>query len=141
RSLALDPMNRPDAYRLLASVYLAQGRPEEAERIYRRVDEQFSDKGLAQGSLYMLLWPQVSSLLVEAAEYYRTKGDQTEAERLLASVVAEDSAAVTAALRLAELYVARGRPAAARAVLEVVARHRPADTRIRQALDALGRAP
>ncbi|MDR7551183.1 MAG: O-antigen ligase family protein [Armatimonadota bacterium] len=141
RSLALDPMNRPDAYRLLASVYLAQGRSEEAERIYRRAGEQFSGKGLSRGSLYMLLWPQVASLLVEAAEHYRTKGDRAEAERLLAAVVAEDPAAVTAALRLAELYVARGRPAAARAVLEGVARHRPVDARIRQALDALGRAP
>ncbi|MDR7472090.1 MAG: O-antigen ligase family protein [Armatimonadota bacterium] len=118
RSLALDPMNRPDAYRLLASVYLAQGRPEEAERTYRRAGEQYLGKGLSQGVLYMLLWPQAASLLQEWARWEARQGNGQAAETILLRLLQEDPAWAPAYLQLSQLYRRMGRREEAARVAE-----------------------
>ncbi|MDQ7842948.1 MAG: O-antigen ligase family protein [Armatimonadota bacterium] len=117
RSLSLDPANRPDAYRLLASVYLAQGRSDEAGKVYRQAGEQYLGKGLSQGVLYMLLWPQAASLLQEWAVWEERQGEREVAETVLLRLLQEDPARLPAYLQLSTLYRRMGRRGAAERVV------------------------
>src|SRR2546422_2635529 len=103
-ALRLDPWNRPEAYRMLATIYLRQGRSAEAERLYRQVVPQYLGKGLGQATvLYLFLWPQVTGLVLDAVDLVARRGDVAEPMLWLREVLAEDPGAGAVAQRLSEL--------------------------------------
>src|SRR2546422_552952 len=58
QALRLDPWNRPEAYRMLAAIYLRQGRSADAEHLYRQVGPPYLGKGIGQASgLSSFFWP------------------------------------------------------------------------------------
>lgn len=138
RALALDPFNRPGAYRDLARLYIRQGRRTEAAAVYRDAVRRYLGRGVGRGSLlHLFLWPEIGAVVLEAAEFMVEEGRAAEAEQALRAVLEEDPAAGWAALRLAQLYGASGRTGEARRVLEEAARRLPDDDRIRRALSDL----
>ncbi len=104
QALRLDPWNRPEAYRMLARIYLRQGRSEDAERLYRQVVPRYLGKGLGSATvIYLFLWPEVTGLVLDAADLAARRGDMAQAVLWLRAVLAEDPGAVAVALRLSEL--------------------------------------
>jgi O-antigen ligase/tetratricopeptide (TPR) repeat protein len=140
RAITLDPLNRPEAYGILAKVYLQQGRRDDAAYVYRQAISLYMGKGLGQGSMiYLLLWPQVTQLVLDASAAAATQGDLPQAAQVLAQLLAEDPGAPAVALRLSEIYVQMGQLRAARTVLEGAAAREPENEQIRAALQALSR--
>jgi len=104
QALRLDPWNRPEAYRMLAAIYLRQGRSADAEHLYRQVVPQYLGKGLGQATvLYAFLWPEVTRLILDAADLMVRRGDVAEPMMWLREVLAEDPGARAVAQRLSEL--------------------------------------
>jgi len=138
RALRLDPWNRPDTYRMLARVYLRQGRGEDAEGLYQQVVPQYLGKGLGRPTvLYSFLWPEITGLVLDAADLAIHRKQTIEAVMWMQAVLAEDPGATAVALRLSGLYVEMGRLADARAILESTAAWVPDDPDIVKALRAL----
>src|SRR3989449_978614 len=103
-ALRLDPWNRPEAYRMLARMYLQQGRTEDAERLYRQVVPQYLGKGLGRPTLlYLFLWPEVTGLVLDAADLLARRHEQALAVSWLQAALAEDPGATAVARRLHEL--------------------------------------
>ncbi len=138
QSLRLDPLNRPEAYRTLAVLYLRQGRPDDARSVYEDAMKRYRDRGLGWGSvLYARLWPEVTSVFMDAAEFSLRRGDLPQAVKILRELLVEDPASVPAAIRLAAVYVQVGQPDEARKVLEATAAHAPDSADLRAALQKL----
>lgn len=138
RALSLDPSNRPEAYRALAGIYVRQARIEDAVRLYGRAVPLYLGKGLGRPSvIYMLLWPEVTALVLDAADMVVRHGDTPQAMSWLRDFLGEDPGSVSVALRLAGLYMKLGDPKAARAVLEDVAARVPDHPELKSALEAL----
>ena len=103
-ALRLDPWNRPEAYRMLAGMYLRQGRGEDAERLYRQVVPQYLGKGLGRPTLlYLFLWPEVTGLVLDAADLVARRHETALAVSWLQAVLAEDPGATAVTRRLHEL--------------------------------------
>lgn len=138
RALELDRFNRPEIYRALAGLYRRQGRFDEAEQMYRTTMDLYVGRNLPQGtSLYLLLWPEVVTLFQDAANLAMIRGQVAPAARILEQLLAEDPAAVGAALQLSDLYIKLDRHADARALLEATARRVPDHPDLVKALNAL----
>lgn len=119
QALTLDPWNRPEAYRLLARLYLRQGRMADADDVYRRAIARYVGGRLGGDSvIYALFWPEVVGLFLDAADVWARRGNTPQAVEVLEALLAEDPRTVPAVLRLSTLYVALGRDADARAVLQ-----------------------
>jgi O-antigen ligase/Tfp pilus assembly protein PilF len=138
RSLELDRFNRPEAYRVLACLYRGQGQSDKAWEAYRQAMDLYTSRSLGQGSpLYLLLWPEVTVLFHDAAEWAVAQGDLDQAAQILERVLAEDPAAVGTVLRLSDLYVKMHRPDDARALLDATVRRVPNNPDLMKALNAL----
>lgn len=138
QALLLDPWNRPEAYRMLARVYLVQGRREDAQRLYLEVVPRYLGRGLGRPTLlYAFLWPEVTNLVLDAADLLVRDGDLAHPVMWLRAVHEEDSGAVPVALRLSGLYLEMRRVTDAREVLETTAGRVPNDPDIVKALRAL----
>ncbi len=138
QALRLDPYNRPEAYRVLAMLFLREARPEDASRVYTDAMARYRGRNLGQGSLlYLRLWPEVVSLFVDAADFSVRRGNIPQAVEILRELLAEDPTSVPAAIRLAGLYVQSGRSAEARRVLEATAARVPDNADLRAALEKL----
>ncbi len=138
QALRLDPLNRPAAYRTLAALYFRQGRPDDARRVYDDAMERYRGRGLGRGSiLYAQLWPEVTSVFMDAAESSVNQGDFPQAVKILRELLLEDPASVPAAVRLAALYVQVGRSGDAREVLEATAARVSDNGELRAALQKL----
>src|SRR2546425_3854463 len=138
QALRLDPWNRPEAYRMLARIYLRQGRSGDAEHLYQQVVPQYLGKGLGRPTvLYSFLWPEITNLVLDAADLAIQRKQTIEAVMWMQAVLAEDPGATAVALRLSGLYLEMGRLADARAILESTAARVPDDPDIVKALRAL----
>jgi O-antigen ligase len=138
QALILDPLNRPEAYRMLARIYIRQGRSGDAVRLYQQVVPRYLGKGLGGPTvIYAFLWPEVTGLVLDAADFAAPGGDLAQAVLWLRDVLDEDSGAVAVALRLSKLYLGMRRVTDARAVLETTAARVPNDPDILKALRAL----
>jgi len=138
QALRLDPWNRPEAYRTLAKIYLQQGRVADAERLYQQVVPQYLGKGLGRPTvLYAFLWPEITNLVLDAADLAIHRTQRIDAVMWMQAVLAEDPGATAIALRLSGLYLEMGRLADARAILESTAARVPDDPDIVKALRAL----
>lgn len=109
QALALDPVNRPEAYRFLAQLHRHAGEQDQAERLYREAVTLYRGRELAQGMLHILLWPEVAGLYLDWADFLASEQRLGEATEVLRSVLVEDPAWVPAYLGIAELYVRQGR--------------------------------
>src|SRR5438876_1017394 len=128
QALRLDPWNRPEAYRTLAKIYLQQGRVADAERLYQQVVPQYLGKGLGRPTvLYAFLWPEITNLVLDAADLAIHRTQRIDAVMWMQAVLAEDPGATAIALRLSGLYLEMGRLADARAILESTAARVPDD--------------
>jgi len=137
-ALELDRYNDPAVYRLLAQLYLRQGRVEEAASVYQTTEALYLHHDLGRGSvIYQPLWQKVVDLVMERAELFVRRGARAEATRILGELLAEDPGAVRAAVRLAALYQEIGRLDEARAVLKAADAHAPDSAEIQAALKAL----
>jgi O-antigen ligase len=104
QALRLDPWNRPEAYRMLARIYVRQGRRGDAEQLYRQVVPRYLGKGLGRPTvLYAFLWPEVTGLVLDATDLAVRGGDIAAPIVWLRDVLAEDPGAAAVALRLSEL--------------------------------------
>jgi predicted Zn-dependent protease len=138
RALALDSLNRPEAYRLLAGLYLQQDRAVEAAQVYREALGLYLGRGFGQGSpLYSLLWPEVVAVATDAADLHVRRGDLVQAAWVLQLLLADNPGTVPAAIRLGRVYLTMGRKDEARAVLLAAAGHVPNSQELQQALEAL----
>jgi len=138
QALRLDPRNRPETYRVLAQFYIRVGRFADARRIYGKAIARYRGYSLGRGSLlYASLWPQVTNLFLEAADFSVRRGNVLQAVETLRELLDEDPASVAAAVRLAALYVQLGRSSDARRVLEATAAHVPDNEEIRATLRGL----
>ncbi len=138
QALRLDPYNRPEAYRVLALLFLREARPEDASQVYIDAIARYRGRNLGRGSLlYLRLWPEVTSLYIDAADFFVRRGTIPQAVEILRELLGEDPASVPAAIRLAALYVQVGRPDEARKVLEATAEHVPDSADLRAALQKL----
>ncbi len=117
RAIALDPLNRPEAYRLLGRLYLERGEPDRAERIYREAAARYRGRGLASGMAYFLLWPEVAGLRTDWAALLMSQGRGSDAVPVLWELVQEDPHWTPAYLLLARAYLQMGRPGDADRVL------------------------
>jgi tetratricopeptide (TPR) repeat protein len=117
-ALAKDPLNRPEAYRLLARLYLEQGRVEEAGVLLERAVAHYRGRQLAGGMAYVLLWPEVAALYQDWAAYLRGHGRPEAAEMVLTALLRDDPSWTPAYLALAELAVRRGAVAEAARILK-----------------------
>lgn len=136
-AIALDPLNRPEAYRLLGQALQRQSRLDEAEQLYRRALVQYLNRGLDQGMIYLLLWPEVVGLAVDAAELAVSRGEHDKAAEALEALLTEDPNAIPAAVQLSSIYVRLGRRNDAHALLMSVAARHPDHPEVKAALDAL----
>jgi len=101
KAIDLDQWNRPEAYRLLARLLRRQDRNAEAAAVYRRSAARYLGQGLGRATIiYILLWPEVVALGIDAAEFLAETGARGEARSILAAMLAEDpeNARVRAAL-------------------------------------------
>jgi len=101
KAIDLDQWNRPEAYRLLARLLRRQDRNAEAAAVYRRSAARYLGQGLGRATIiYILLWPEVAALGIDAAEFLAETGARGEARSILAAMLAEDpeNARVRAAL-------------------------------------------
>src|SRR5207247_7169076 len=90
--------------RMLAGMYLRQGRGEDAERLYRQVVPQYLGKGLGRPTLlYLFLWPEVTGLVLDAADLVARRHETALAVSWLQAVLAEDPGATAVTRRLHEL--------------------------------------
>lgn len=138
QALRLDSLNRPDAYRTLALLYVREGRFDEASEVYADGIGRYRGQGLGRGSiLYLQLWPQVTTLFLDAEEFSLRRGDVPRSVEILQQLLAEDPSSVAGALRLATLYVQQGKPGEARRVLEGTAARVPTSEEIQAALRQL----
>ncbi len=138
QALRLDPLNRPEVYRTLALLYFREGRTDDASRVYDDAMERYRSRDLGRGSiLYAQLWPEVTTVFLDAAELSIRRGDFPRAVTILRELLVEDPASVAAAVRLAALYVQVGRPGDAREVLEATAARVPDNGDLRAALQKL----
>jgi O-antigen ligase/Tfp pilus assembly protein PilF len=138
QALILDPFNDPIVYRILAQLYLRQGRPDAAAAVYRSALPLYLGHGLGRGGLfYEAQWRKVLVLVVDDAELATQRGHRDEPVEVLRSALNEDPGAIPVAVRLGALYAAMGRPIEARAVLAAAAAQAPDNPEIRAALDAL----
>lgn len=139
RALALDPFNRPAAYRELAGLYERWGRSADAARVYADGVARYLGQGLGRNSIiYMQLWPEIISLALDAADFFLQRGDAPGAERIWRNLLAEDPGVISAALQLNELYTRAGRLTDARAVLLAALARVPTNEQLRDALQVLG---
>ncbi len=138
QALILDRFNDPDVYRVLAQLYLHQGRIEDAERVYRDARGLYIGHGLGRGAIiYLDLWQKAVNLFMDSADLAARRGDLAQATQLLREALTEDPGAVQVAMRLSAIYVQMGRPDEARAVLEATAARVPDNAAIQTALKAL----
>ncbi len=138
RGLVLDRFNDPGIYRLLAQLYLRQGRVEDAEGVYKAVRGVYLNHNLAEGSvIYQDLWRKVVDLFMDSAELSVRRGNRTQATQVLGELLAEDPGAVPAAVQLAALYRELGRPDRARTVLEAAVAQVPDSAELQAALKTL----
>jgi len=138
QAAGLDPYNRPEVYRLLAHLYLREARPDDASRVYAEAMARYRGRNLGRGSLlYLRLWPEVTSLFLDAADAALRRGNISQATEILRNLLEEDPASVSAAVRLATLYVQQGRSTDARRVLEAAATYAPESEQIQAALRKL----
>lgn len=137
RALTLDRFNRPVVYRTLARLYKDEGRLDDAEHVYEEATALYLGKNLSQGTLYLMLWPEVVKLFQDAATFSADRGQVGAATQYLEQLLADDPTAVDAVLQLTALYVQVHRPANARALLERATRQMPADPRLVDALKGL----
>lgn len=108
-ALSLDPLNRPEAYRLLARIYREAGRRADAEQVYREAAARYHGRSLSEGMPYLLLWPEVAALRVEWADLVARSGRPDEAAAILEALLAEDPRWVPAYLRLSDVRLSQGR--------------------------------
>ena len=138
QALTLDPWNRPEAYRMLAHLYLRQGRAGDADRVYHRALSQYLGQGLGRDSfIYALLWVEVKGLVLDATTMWAGQGRWADATQALEGLLREAPRAVSAALKLSEIYQAHGAPGRARAVLQTTAALVPENEELRAALARL----
>ncbi len=138
QALVLDRFNDPEVYRVLAHLYLRQGRIEEAQRVYRDARRLYLGHGLGRGSvIYLQTWQKVVNLVLDGADLSTRRGNLSEAAQVLQELLSEDPSVVRAAVRLGAIYMTMGRQDDARKVLEAAAARAPNDAEIRAALKAL----
>jgi putative inorganic carbon (HCO3(-)) transporter len=89
-ALQADPLNRPEAYRLLATTMVRQRRWGDADQVYRRALRLYLQRDLDQKMIHLLLWPQVVSLAIDAADLAVQMGDRARAVEVLEEVLARD---------------------------------------------------
>lgn len=89
-ALQADPLNRPEAYRLLATTMVRQNRWGDADQVYRRALTLYLKQDLDQEMIHLLMWPQVVALAIEAADFAVQMGDHTRAADILQRVLVED---------------------------------------------------
>ncbi len=116
RCVNLDPVNRPEAYRMLARLYLAEDRRGEAASVYRHA-ERYLNGALASGVFYVFLWPQAAGFLQDASAFAAADGDRPRAIALLRQLIERDPHWVPAYLQLAAVLSADGRREEARDVI------------------------
>jgi len=91
KAIDLDRWNRPEAYRFLAGLLRRQDRNAEAAAVYRMSVTLYLGQGLGRPTIiYILLWPEVVALGVDAAEFLAGAGARGEARSILAAMLAED---------------------------------------------------
>ncbi len=138
QALVLDRFNDPAVYRILAQLYLRQGRVEDAAGIYRTARALYLHNNLSRGGvIYQGLWEKVVDLFMESAELFVRRGAPAEATRVLGELLAEDPGAVRVAVRCAALYREMGRLDEARTVLEAASAKAPDSAEIHAALKTL----
>lgn len=116
-AIQLDPLNRPEAYRRLARLYVQEDRAADAGRILRDASARYVGRQLATGIPYLLLWPEVAGLQQDWAAWLIRDGRPQEAIEVLTGLLRDDPTWMPAALDLAAIYVRQGRRPDAAAVL------------------------
>jgi len=89
-ALQADPLNRPEAYRLLATTMVRQRRWDDADQVYRRALTLYLKQDLDQEMIHLLMWPQVVALAIDAADFAVQMGDRTHAADILQRVLVQD---------------------------------------------------
>jgi putative inorganic carbon (HCO3(-)) transporter len=89
-ALEVDPLNRPETYRLLAKTMIRQKRLRDADQVYRRALRLYLGQNLEGEMNRLILWPQVVGLAIDAAELAVQMGDHTYATEILRRVLWED---------------------------------------------------
>ena len=89
-ALESDPLNRPEAYRLLAKTMARQRRWGDADQVYRRALRLYLQRDLDQKMIHLLLWPEVVSLAIDAADLAIQRGDRARAVEVLEDILARD---------------------------------------------------
>jgi len=140
-AIALDPQNRPEAYRLLAQVFLLQGDIARAEEVYAEGSTRYSHRGLASGMSSVLLWPEAAALFQERAALLAAVGRGGEAAGVLTALLAEDPSWAPAYVDLARVYARLGRRDEADRVLRDGLRRAVDDERLWPVWRALHTAP
>lgn len=118
RALALDPRNRPEAYRFLARFRLEAGRPEEALEVYRLGGSQYAVGQFAGAVQHILLWPEIAALYEAWADAAARAGYVEEALEVLRRLRREDALWPGAYMQLAALHLRRRDLPAAEAALQ-----------------------
>ncbi len=138
QALTLDRFNDPIVYRILAQLYLREGRTDEAAGVYRTALALYLGHGLGRGEfLYQAQWRKVIVLVVDDAQLAIQRGHRDEAVEVLRAALSEDPGAIPVAVRLSAIYAGMGRSTDARTVLTAAALQRPDSQEIRAALEAL----
>jgi len=117
-AIARDPLNRPQAYRLLARLYNDEGRADEAGRTLREATLRYRGRRLMNGLTGMLLWPEAAGLIQDWAAWLSARGRRDEAAAILTDLVHEDPQWSPAYLDLAALFLREGRRPDALHVIE-----------------------
>lgn len=136
-ALEADPLNRPEAYRLLAMTLARQQRWSYADQVYRRALGIYLGPDLDKGMIHLLLWPQVIGLAIDASEFAVQMGDAARAVQILQDLLGRDPDAIPAALRLSAIHVKMGRRTEARDLLAPLAERFPEHADLRAALERL----
>lgn len=138
QALVLDRFNDPSVYRILAQLYLRQGRADDAAAVYQTALSLYLGHSLGRGGFfYQDRWRKVVVLVIDDAELAVRRGHPDHAVEVLRAALREDPGAIPVAVRLSALYTAMGRAADARIVLTAAAVRSPDSPEIRAALDAL----
>jgi len=136
-ALALDPLNRPGAYLLLARLHLSRGEAKAAEEVYRGAVAQYRGRGLSRTMLHVLLWPEVARLHVEWARLVAGQGRGAEAAAILRALLEEDPFYPQGYLELADVLAAAGDLDGARGTLRNGVRLNPQSAELRDRLRAI----
>jgi len=127
QAIALDPLNRPEAFRLLGRLYLERGEVERAERTYREAAARYRHRGLSTGMLYLLLWPEVAGLNMDWAALLMSQGRTAEAIVVLQDTLRDDPQWGPAYVWMARAYLQVGRAQDAGRTLQEGMDQRPDD--------------